>query len=74
MIPVPRLSVIREAGDSHVFGAGRETRAEPAQSSCSPMRHGRCSASFPMDSVVFSEQVGRGLAGCEVARDCLFRG
>jgi hypothetical protein len=31
MIPVPRLSVIREAGDSHVFGAGREIRAEPAQ-------------------------------------------
>jgi len=27
-----------------------------------------------MDSVVFSKQVGRGLAGCEVARDCLFRG
>ena len=25
MIPVPRLSMIREAGDSHVLGVGRES-------------------------------------------------
>src|SRR5271165_2721390 len=31
-------------------------------------RHWPQSPHFSMDSVVFSEQVGRGLAGCEVAR------
>jgi hypothetical protein len=66
--------VIRETGDSHVFGAGREIRAESAQGQARVARCITGCVQLPMDSVVFSEQVGRGLAGCEGLRGTVFFG
>ena len=47
MIPVPRLSVIRQAGDSHVFGAGRETTAVNIFLRRNPQVDKRFRAAFP---------------------------